>query len=120
MDGKPRGVTPVTVGDLSPGNPDVTLRGPNGVAQQAPTAADLYGLSDRGRLVPGTKADVNVIDFDALQLHRPQLVADLPGGAKRLLQRADGYHCTINSGEVTFENGEDTGARPGVLVRGSR
>jgi N-acyl-D-aspartate/D-glutamate deacylase len=82
--------------------------------------ADLYGLSDRGRLVAGAKADVNVIDHDALQLHRPQLVADLPGGAKRLLQHADGYACTINKGEVTFENGEDTGARPGVLVRGAR
>jgi N-acyl-D-aspartate/D-glutamate deacylase len=82
--------------------------------------AALFGLGDRGVLAPGMKADVNVIDFDRLQLHRPQLVSDLPGGASRLIQRADGYEMTINAGEVTMERGEDTGARPGVLLRGTR
>ena len=48
------------------------------------------------------------------------MVSDLPGGARRLLQRADGYVATVKSGEVTFEEGEDTGARPGVLLRGAR
>jgi N-acyl-D-aspartate/D-glutamate deacylase len=71
-------------------------------------------------LVPGKKADLNLIDLDALQLHRPQLVHDLPGDARRLIQRADGYVATINAGEVTLEDGEDTGARPGRLVRGPR
>ena len=66
------------------------------------------------------KGDVNVIDFDRLQLHRPELVSDLPGGASRLIQRSDGYVATINAGEVTIERGEDTGARPGVLLRGAR
>jgi N-acyl-D-amino-acid deacylase len=82
--------------------------------------AALFGLGDRGVLAPGLKGDVNLIDFDSLQLHRPQLVADLPGGASRLIQRSDGYEATINAGEVTIERGEETGARPGVLLRGTR
>ena len=84
------------------------------------STADLFGLGDRGRLVPGAKGDVNVIDFEQLGLHRPELVFDLPGGAKRLVQRSSGYVATVNSGQVTIEKGEDTGARPGVLVRGAR
>jgi N-acyl-D-aspartate/D-glutamate deacylase len=82
--------------------------------------ADLYGLGDRGRLQPGKKADLNLIDLDNLQLHRPELVHDLPGDARRLIQRADGYVATINAGEVTLDQGEDTGARPGRLLRGPR
>ena len=68
----------------------------------------------------GFVGDLNVIDHDRLQLRRPELVADLPGGATRLVQRADGYLATVKSGEVTFEHGEDTGARPGALLRGAR
>jgi len=82
--------------------------------------ADLFGLEDRGRLVPGAKGDVNVIDFEHLGLRRPELVADLPGGARRLVQRATGYVATINGGVITMAEGEDTGARPGALVRGPR
>ncbi len=82
--------------------------------------AEMFGLGDRGRLVPGAKADVNVIDFDLLGLVRPELVADLPGGARRLVQHSTGYLYTINRGEVTVDHGEDTGARPGGLVRGAR
>jgi N-acyl-D-aspartate/D-glutamate deacylase len=82
--------------------------------------AELFGLGDRGVLAPGMKGDVNIIDFDQLQLHRPELVSDLPGGASRLIQRSEGYEATINAGEVTIERGEDTGARPGVLLRGMR
>jgi N-acyl-D-aspartate/D-glutamate deacylase len=81
--------------------------------------AALFGLGDRGELVPGKKADINLIDHQRLQLHRPELVADLPGGASRLIQKADGYVATINSGLVTIDHGEDTGARPGVLLRGA-
>ena len=69
---------------------------------------------------PGYLADVNVIDFERLQLHRPEAVYDLPAGGKRLVQRVDGYRYTVKSGEVTFENGEFTGALPGTLVRGGR
>ncbi len=82
--------------------------------------ADVFGLSDRGRLLPGKKADMNIIDFEGLGLQRPTLAADLPGGAKRLVQRATGYLATINRGEVTLDRGKETGARPGVLVRGAR
>jgi N-acyl-D-amino-acid deacylase len=53
-------------------------------------------------------------------LHRPEMHYDLPGGARRLLQHADGYDATIVSGEVVLSNGKDTGARPGKLVRGAR
>jgi N-acyl-D-aspartate/D-glutamate deacylase len=77
-------------------------------------------MTDRGTLEPGMLADVNVIDFDRLNLRLPELVFDLPGGARRLVQRADGYVATVVSGEVTFREGEPTGARPGRLVRGAR
>ncbi len=82
--------------------------------------AEVYGLGDRGRLAAGSKADINVIDFDHLGLGRPELVNDLPGNARRLVQRSTGYLFTINGGEVTLEGGKDTGARPGRLVRGAR
>jgi N-acyl-D-amino-acid deacylase len=83
-------------------------------------SAALYGFGDRGVIAPGYKADLNVIDFDGLALKLPELVFDLPGGARRLIQRADGYVATMVAGEVTFNHGEDTGARPGRLVRSSR
>ena len=73
---------------------------------------------DRGTLEAGKKGDVNVIDHDALQLHAPEMVFDLPGGGRRLIQRVDGYRFTVVSGAVTFEDGEPTGAQPGTLVRG--
>ncbi len=82
--------------------------------------ARLYGLGDRGALLPGLKADLNLIDHERLQLRRPEKVQDLPGGAGRLIQRADGYVATINAGAVVQQEGEDTGARPGVLLRGMR
>jgi N-acyl-D-aspartate/D-glutamate deacylase len=82
--------------------------------------ARLYGLGDRGVVAPGLRGDLNVIDFDRLQLKLPQLVFDLPAHARRLIQRADGYVATIVAGEVTMSEGEDTGARPGRLVRGMR
>jgi N-acyl-D-aspartate/D-glutamate deacylase len=80
--------------------------------------AELYGLGDRGTLAPGKKADVNVIDLAKLQLAIPELVHDLPGGARRLVQKAEGYAATVVSGEMTFRAGEHTGALPGRLVRG--
>jgi len=82
--------------------------------------ARAYGLNDRGELKPGLLADVNVIDFDRLRLYRPEAIHDLPAGGKRLVQRVDGYRWTIKSGQVTFKDGEFTGALPGSLVRGGR
>jgi N-acyl-D-aspartate/D-glutamate deacylase len=82
--------------------------------------ARAYGLNDRGQLKPGLLADLNVIDFEALQLHRPEAIRDLPAGGRRLVQKADGYRYTVKSGQVTFEDGQHTGALPGGLVRGGR
>lgn len=88
------------------------------VALQTRRAAEVFGLYDRGLLAPGYKADLNVIDFDALKLHPPHVVYDLPEGGRRLMQKADGYVATIVSGTVTQRNGEPTGALPGRIVRG--
>ena len=90
----------------------------NAIKRQCRDTAVLYGLDDRGVLAPGFLADINVIDMDAIKLGRPWLAFDLPAGGKRLLQKADGYVCTIKGGEVTFENGTWTGATPGGLIRG--
>jgi N-acyl-D-aspartate/D-glutamate deacylase len=90
------------------------------VKKQTLDTARLYGLTDRGTIEPGMLADLNVIDYDHLQLTNPRVVDDLPAGGKRLLQGAVGYVETIKSGETTFRDGVDTGARPGTLVRGAR
>ena len=83
------------------------------VKRQTSDTADFFGFRDRGRLRPGLKADVNVIDFDGLRLHAPQMIFDLPAGGRRLVQHVDGYDMTICSGTPIFEKGEETGARPG-------
>src|SRR5271170_119764 len=87
------------------------------VKRQTSETADFFGLSDRGRLVPGMRADVNIIDFDRLRLHKPELVHDMPAGGRRFVQRADGYEATLAAGIPIFERGEHTGAMPGRLVR---
>jgi N-acyl-D-aspartate/D-glutamate deacylase len=79
--------------------------------------ARLFGLNDRGTLEPGAKADVNLIDYDNLHVNHPELVHDLPAGMPRLMQTAKGYVATYVSGESVQENGIDTGARPGKIVR---
>ena len=90
------------------------------VKMQTSETADFFGFRDRGRLAPGLRADVNVIDFAALKLHQPEIVHDLPAGGRRLVQRADGYRATLCAGVPTFEHGEHTGALPGRLVRSGR
>ncbi len=90
------------------------------VSKMTRDTARLYGLGDRGVLAPGFRADLNLIDLEGLRLRLPELVFDLPAGARRLIQRADGYVATMVGGEVTLEDGDDTGARPGRLVRGAR
>ena len=82
--------------------------------------ARTVGLGDRGRLQAGYKADVNVIDLDRLKVSAPRPVNNLPGGGRRLEQKAEGYVATIVGGEVTYRDGAFTGARPGRLVRGAR
>ncbi len=90
----------------------------NAVKRQCYDTARLYGLDDRGIIAPGYLADLNVIDMDAIKLGKPWLAFDLPAGGKRLLQKADGYVCTIKSGVVTFKDGTWTGETPGGLIRG--
>jgi N-acyl-D-amino-acid deacylase len=90
------------------------------VRKQTLNTATLFGLSDRGVIKVGKKADLNVIDMDALALELPSMVYDLPAGGRRLIQGARGYDATVVSGAVTRRHGVDTGARPGQLIRGVR
>ncbi len=90
----------------------------NAVQRQCRDTARLYGLNDRGVIAPGYLADVNVIDMEKIKLGKPWLAFDLPAGGKRLLQKADGYLCTIKSGQITFRDGVCQGVYPGGLIRG--
>ncbi|HEY4251186.1 MAG TPA: amidohydrolase family protein, partial [Roseomonas sp.] len=90
------------------------------IRRQTSDTARAAGLTDRGVLAPGMKADLNVIDPDRLALEAPRMVADLPAGGRRLLQRARGYRATVVAGAVTYRDGEATGTLPGRLVRRGR
>ena len=90
------------------------------VKRQTSETSDFFGLCDRGRLAPGLRADVNVIDYDGLRMQKPELVHDMPAGGRRFIQRVDGYKATMVAGTPIFENGEHTGALPGKLVRAGR
>ena len=90
------------------------------VRKMTSETAALYGLGDRGTLAPGMLGDCNLIDLDALTLHAPRMVHDLPGDGRRFVQGADGYVATVKRGAITLRSGEDQGARPGQLVRGAR
>jgi N-acyl-D-aspartate/D-glutamate deacylase len=90
------------------------------VKRQTSETSEFFGLNDRGRLAPGLRADVNVIDFDALKLHKPELVHDMPANGRRFIQRVEGYEATLVAGTPIFERGQHTGAMPGRLVRAGR
>jgi len=90
------------------------------VKRQTLDTAAIYGLHDRGLLRAGYKADVNIIDPNAIKVHCPEMVFDLPAGGRRLVQRADGYLATVVNGLPIFEMGEATGALPGKLLRGTK
>lgn len=87
------------------------------VKAQSRDTAQAVGLFDRGVLEQGFKADVNLIDPSALRVRKPEVVFDLPGGGRRLEQRADGYLMTMVNGQATYEEGQATGALPGCLIR---
>jgi N-acyl-D-aspartate/D-glutamate deacylase len=87
------------------------------VRLQTTATAEVLGLTDRGRIAVGQRADVNIIDFETLNINAPYATNDLPAGGRRLLQSATGYVATIVNGTVTRRNGVDTGERPGRLVR---
>jgi len=90
------------------------------IQMQANDTSRFLGLNDRGLLAPGRRADINVIDFDNLQLLPPTMLKDLPAGGQRLMQYASGYVATLVNGEVIAKDGRLTGARPGRLVRAGR
>jgi N-acyl-D-aspartate/D-glutamate deacylase len=90
------------------------------VQAQCRDTAELVGLNDRGLIAPGYRADLNVIHHAGMKLHAPQVAYDLPAGGRRLIQRADGYVATIVAGEITYRDGQPTGALPGRLVRGAQ
>jgi len=86
---------------------------------QTARTAKAYGFADRGVLASGMRADINLIDLDGMRLHEPEMVFDLPAGGRRLIQKVEGYKATVVAGQVTYEDGEPTGNRPGRLVRAS-
>jgi N-acyl-D-aspartate/D-glutamate deacylase len=88
------------------------------VHRQTQATARAVGLLDRGVLAPGYRADLNLVDFDRLQVRKPEMRYDLPAGGRRLVQAADGYVATVVAGQVTYEHGEALAALPGRLVRG--
>ena len=90
------------------------------VRMQTHATAEALGLNDRGLIRPGLRADLNLIDIEKLKVHAPEFTYDLPAGGRRLVQRAEGYRYTIVAGQVTYRDGEPTGALPGRLVRGAR
>jgi N-acyl-D-aspartate/D-glutamate deacylase len=87
------------------------------VKRQTSDLAKFYGLPNRGLIAPGKKADINLIDFTRLKLNQPFMANDLPTGAERLMQTAEGYVATLVSGEIVQREGKETGARPGRLIR---
>ena len=89
------------------------------IKMQTSETANLLGIKDRGVLEKGYKADINIIDYEGLTLHEPEIINDLPAGGRRLVQKASGYDYTIVSGEVAFIKGEATGALNGRLIRNS-
>ena len=90
------------------------------VRQQTAETAALYGLTDRGLVAPGQRADLNVIDFDRLGFDVPRMAFDLPAGGRRLVQRGQGYVATFVNGVRTVDHDEFTGELPGRLLRSSQ
>ena len=90
------------------------------VRRQTSHTASVYGMTDRGLLRAGLKADINIIDYPGLSCDAPYMAYDLPTGGKRLLQRARGYVATLVARQAIYEQGQPTGALPGALVRGRR
>jgi N-acyl-D-aspartate/D-glutamate deacylase len=80
--------------------------------------ATLWGFHDRGLIREGMAADFCVFDPDTIMAEMPEVVDDLPGGARRLVQRARGIAATVVNGEILLRDGKHTGALPGQLLRG--
>jgi N-acyl-D-amino-acid deacylase len=95
--------------------PRLTLE--DAVARQTGRTASVFGMTDRGTLQVGKRADINLIDLEGLRIAPPEMVFDLPAGGRRLVQKVSGYEATFVTGVQTFERGEPTGNRPGGLFR---
>ena len=89
-----------------------------GIRRITSDPASFFSLNDRGRLAPGMKADINILDVDKLMLKTPRKVEDLPGGGARFIQDCEGIEATFVAGEMIYRDGKATGALPGKLVRG--
>ena len=94
---------------------DFTLEEAIRMITLAPATA--WGFHDRGLLREGLAADINVIDPEKVGPQAPRVVHDLPGGSRRLLQKADGIRFTVVNGRVLMEDGVHTGELPGKLMR---
>ena len=90
------------------------------IRKQTKDTAETYGLFDRGEIKTGMIADINIVDFEKLNVSLPKMIFDLPKGGKRLVQESFGYLATIKSGEVVYENGQATGTLPGQVIRGKQ
>ena len=90
------------------------------IKKQTKDTAETFGLFDRGEIKPGMLADINIIDFDKLNVSHPSMIHDLPLGGRRLVQDATGYIATIKNGQVVSENGKANGVLPGKLIRGKQ
>jgi N-acyl-D-aspartate/D-glutamate deacylase len=90
------------------------------IKKQTKDTAETFGLFDRGEIKSGMLADINIIDFDKLNVSHPTMIHDLPLGGRRLVQDATGYIATIKNGQVVSENGKANGALPGKLIRGKQ
>ncbi|HBP16883.1 MAG TPA: amidohydrolase [Planctomycetes bacterium] len=90
------------------------------IKKQTYDTAEFFGFHDRGRLLPGLRADLNLIDLERLHLDAPRVVHDLPAGGRRLIQEVQGYSATFVGGVQVYAEGETTGELPGKLVRGAQ
>lgn len=90
------------------------------VRRQTSQTAELYGITDRGVVAPGMRADLNLIDYERLGFDVPRMAYDLPASGRRIVQKARGYVGTWVAGVQTVANDEFTGATPGKLLRAGR
>lgn len=89
----------------------------DGVKLMTSVPARVMGITDRGIIKEGMRADINVFDADKVAELQPELVHDFPGDAPRYIQKSTGYKVTIVNGQINVLNGEHTGARAGTVLR---